>query len=103
MLWSISLWRYFSDSYGVSVGKCLACIIHWVSSGVGVRWKFYSVFLRCICSFFSVETKISRLVISYSHGGKYVLNFGLLRVWQVCVVLNICKFYLVYICHLGHL
>ena len=40
------------NSSGVSIGKCLACIIHWVSSGVGVRCKFSSVFLRWILLIF---------------------------------------------------
>ena len=48
MLCSISLWRYFSDSSGVSVGMCFACSIYCVSNGVGVRGKFSSVFLRWI-------------------------------------------------------
>jgi hypothetical protein len=48
MLCSISLWRYFSDLSGVSVGMFLACNIHCVSNGVGLRGKFYSVLLRWV-------------------------------------------------------
>ena len=46
MLCSISLWRYFSVRSRVNVGVFLACSIHCVSSGVGVRGEFSSVFLR---------------------------------------------------------
>ena len=40
MLCNINLCRYFNDSYGVSIGMFLACNIHCVSNGVGVRGKF---------------------------------------------------------------
>ena len=48
MLCNINLWRYFSDSYGVSIGMFIACSIHCVSNVVGVRGKLLSVLLRCI-------------------------------------------------------
>ena len=46
ILCSISLCRYFREVVGVDVGKFCVCCIHYVSSDVGRRGNFCSVFFK---------------------------------------------------------
>ena len=54
-------------------------------------------------TYFFSKNKDRVIGVSYSHGGKYVLNFGLLCVWASMCCIRPLYIYLVCLCHLGHL